>query len=106
MSIHHRNLQLLATEIFKTQRNLNPNFMNKLFDGDTPYTFRSDRNVLAPEPSTTEYDIENARFLRAKMWCTMLSSFKEFQTLNSFKRCIKTINLIAAVDCEKNLLKI
>ena len=30
VSIHHRNLQLLATEIFKTQRNLNPIFMNKI----------------------------------------------------------------------------
>ena len=27
VSIHQRNLKLLATEIFKTQNNLNPNFM-------------------------------------------------------------------------------
>ena len=27
VSIHQRNLKLLATEIFKTQSNLNPNFM-------------------------------------------------------------------------------
>ena len=32
LSIHHKNLQLLATEIFTTQKNLNPTFMNKIFD--------------------------------------------------------------------------
>ena len=31
VTIHHKNLQLLATEIFKTQRNLNPSFMNQIF---------------------------------------------------------------------------
>ena len=30
VSIHHKNLQLLATEISKTQKNLNPSFMNKI----------------------------------------------------------------------------
>ena len=39
VSINHRNLQLLATENFKTQRNLNPSFMNKISqEKDTPYT--------------------------------------------------------------------
>ena len=31
VSIHHKNLQLLTTEIFKTQRNLNPSFINQVF---------------------------------------------------------------------------
>ena len=30
-SIHHKHLQLLATEIFKTHKNLNPSFINKSF---------------------------------------------------------------------------
>ena len=90
VSIHHKNLQLLATEIFKTQKDLNPSFTNKIFDEkDTPYIFRSGRNILAPKPSTTGYGIENARFLGAKIWRTMPSSLKESQTLNSFKRGIK-----------------
>ena len=91
MSIHHKNLQLVATEIFKAQKNLNPSFMDKIFDEkDTPCTFRSGRNILAPKPSTTGYGIENARFLGAKIWRTMPSSLKESQTLNSFKTGVES----------------
>ena len=32
VSIHLKSLQLLATEIFKTQKNLNRSFMNNIFD--------------------------------------------------------------------------
>ena len=107
VSIHHTNLQLLATEIFKTQKNLNPHFMNKLFEEkDTPYTFRSGRNILAPKPSTTGYGIENARFLEAKIWRTLPSSLKESQTLSSFKRGIKNHQFDCNCRLCKNLLKI
>ena len=58
VSIHHKNLQLLATEIFKAQRNLNPGFMNNIFEEkDNPYTLLSGRNNLAPKPNTTGYGI-------------------------------------------------
>ena len=106
-SVHsqHNNLQLLATEIFKTQKNLNPGFMNRIFDKkNTPYTLRSGRNISAPKPSTTRYGIENARFFRAKIWRTIPSSLKESQTLNSFRKSI--ISLFATVDYVKDLLKI
>ena len=78
VSIHHKNLQLLATEIFKTEKNPNPSFMNKIFEEkDNPYTLRSDRNILAPRPSTTGYGIEIARFHGTKIWRTTPSSLKE-----------------------------
>ena len=67
-SIHHKNLRLLATEISRTQKNLNPSVIDKIFEEkNTPYTFRSGRNILAPKPGTTGYGIENARFLGAKI---------------------------------------
>ena len=76
--IHHKNLQLLATEIFKTQRNLNPSFMNQIFvEKYTPYTFHGGRHILAPKLNTRGYSIENWR--------------KE--KLNSFKRDIKSLQL-------------
>ena len=88
ISIHHKNVQLLATEIFKIQRNLNPSFMNQTFvEKDTPYTFCSGRDILAPKPNTIGYGIENAHFLAAKIWLT--SSSKEFQILDSFRREIE-----------------
>ena len=90
VTIHHKNLQLLATEIFKTQRHLNPNFMNQIFvEKDNPYTLRSGRNIWAPQPNTTGYGIEKARFLGVKIWHTMPSSLKESHTLDNFKRDVK-----------------
>ena len=78
VSIDCKDLQLLATESFKTQNNLNPSFMNKIFEEkDNPYTLRIGRNILTPKPSSIGYIIENARFLRAKKWRTMPSSIKE-----------------------------
>ena len=81
--------------------------MNKIFEEkDTPYTLRSGRNIFAPKPSTTRCGIENARFLGAKIWHTIPSSLRESQTLNSLKEALKTISLIATVDCTNDLLKI
>ena len=79
--------------------------MNQIFvEKDTPYTLRGGRNILAPKPNTTGYGLENARFLGAKIWHTMPSSLKESQTLNSFKKALKTISLIATVDYANDLL--
>ena len=94
MFIHHKNLQLLASETFKTQKNLNSSFMNKIFE-------ENERNILAPKPSTTGYSIENACFLGAKIWRTIPSSLKESQILNSFKRGIKNHQF----DCNCRLCK-
>ena len=107
-TIHHKYLQLLATEIFKTHKNLNPSFMNQIYmEKDAPYTLRSGRNISAPKPNTTGYGIENARFLGAKIWHTMPSSLKESHTLNNFKRDIKKLKgLSATVDYANYLFKI
>ena len=61
VSIHQRNVKLLATEIFKTQSNFNPSFMKQIFGlKDIPYHLLSCRNILAPKPKTTGYGIESA----------------------------------------------
>ena len=82
MSIHHKNLQSLATEIFKIEKNLNPSFLTKIFEEkDIPYALCSGRNILAPKQSRTGYGIENAHFFGAKIWCTMSSSLKGSQNI-------------------------
>ena len=50
VSIHKRNLNLLATAIFETQSNLNPSFMKQIFvQKDVPYHLRSCRNTFCTE---------------------------------------------------------
>ena len=41
-TIHHRNLQKLATEMFKVKHHLSPTFMNNVFvDSTNPYNLRN-----------------------------------------------------------------
>ena len=35
VSIHHKNLQVLSTEIFKTKNNMTPEILNKIFHNRT-----------------------------------------------------------------------
>ena len=84
VTIHHKNLQLLATEIFKTQRNLIPSFMNQIFvEKDTPYTLRSGRNILAPQP------IRQGMVLKMHVFLERRYGIQESHALYSFKRDIK-----------------
>ena len=81
--------------------------MNTIFEEkDTPYNLHNGRNILAPKSRTTGYGAGDACVLGAKRWHTVPFSLTESQTLNSFKRGIKTISLIAIVDCVKDLLEI
>ena len=103
VSIHHRNLKLLATKNFKTQINLNPSFMKQIFvQKDVPYHLRSCRNVFAPKPKTTGYGIESACFLGSRIWHAMPSSIKESQTVSNFRRRIQSYDF----DCSCRLCRL
>ena len=68
VSIHQRNLKLLATEIFKTQRQLSPSFMKQIFvQKDVPCHLRSCRNTFAPRPKPKGYGVESACFLGSRI---------------------------------------
>ena len=77
VTIHQRNLELLAIEIYKTQNNHNPSFMKQIFVmKDIPYHLRSCKNILAPIPRTIGYGIESARFLGSRIWHALPSSIR------------------------------
>ena len=91
VSIHQRNLKLLATEIFTIQSNLNPTFMKQIFvQKDIPYHLRGCRNTFAPRPKIAGYGIESACFPGSRIWHAMPSYIEESHTLNSFKGKIQS----------------
>ena len=103
VSIHQRNLKLLATEIFKTQSNLNHSFLEQIFVlKDVPSHFCSCRNVFASKPKTAGYGIENACFPGSRIWHAIPSSIKESQTLKNFKRKIQSYDF----DCSCRLCRL
>ena len=59
VTIHHRNIQALATEIYKTLNNSNLIFMKKIFSLKTHnYSIRM-QNLNYPNPHTLSYRVES-----------------------------------------------
>ncbi len=103
VSVHQRNLQLLQTEISKTVNNLNPAFMAEVFvSKDMPYSLRGNNNLVLPKARTNQYGIDTIRFIGQKLWQTLPREIKESQSLEIFKRNIKSIKTF---DCSCKLCK-
>ena len=67
--IHHRNIQTLATEIYKTLNNLNPIFMREIFSSKTHnYSIRT-QNLTYPN----------------QIWKSIPKEIQECDDLRSFK---------------------
>ena len=103
VSVHQRNLQLLLTEIYKTVNNLNPSFMAEVFvTKDVQYNLRGRNNLVLPRARTNLYGIDTIRLVGEKLWQTLPREIKESQSLESFKRNIKSIK---AFNCSCKLCK-
>ena len=74
-TIHHRNLQRLATEMYKGKDNLSPTFMNNIFPGsNNPYNMRTQQTISYRGPKT---------------WALLPNLMKESVSLSVFKIKIK-----------------
>ena len=71
VTIHQRNLQLLATEIFNTKSELNPKIM---------FTSLKIGNV-----KTVYYGTESLTYSSAKIWNLLPNEYKELKSLSTFK---------------------
>ena len=90
VTIHHRNLQLLATEIFKALNNLSSSLMSDLFKiKDTKYNFRKGDILEYNKPHTTTYGTESIAHLAHKIW-DVPQEIKLSKSLTLFKKKIKT----------------
>ena len=103
VTIHHRNIQKLGIEMYKTKHNLSPIMMKEIFP---------DRNYNGPNiRSQTDFELphvnrvkgqETLRFLGPKVWDIIPGSIKEASSLTIFKNKIK--NWIPE-DCPCKLCK-
>ena len=91
VTIHQRNLQVLATDIFKVKNNLSPEIMKQVFDFQEPYyNLRSETSQFRRENiKTTHYGIQSAKFLGPKIWTMVPQNIKNCKFLQEFKRLIK-----------------
>ena len=101
VTIHQRNIQLLAIEMFKVVKGLGPEITKSLFhfDKDT----RSDRSFLRPNVNSVNNGKNSIRYFGPIVWDDMLpSKLKSIQTLQIFKSEIKKWD---PVNCPCTLCK-
>ena len=90
VSIHHRNLQVLATEMFKISRNLCPELLNDIFLKRTnPYNLRRNDTFYSRQVHSVYHGTESLSFLGSKIWELVPLEIKESETLDIFKNKIK-----------------
>ena len=91
VTIHQRNIQTLAIELYKVKNGLSPKIMNELFSlHSVNYNLRSEDVFLSRNVRTVRYGTESLSYLAPKIWSLIPSKIKEVNSLNSFKEGIKT----------------
>ena len=86
VTIHQRNLQLLATEIFKTKNEINPKIMEEIFTfKNVDYDLRNNTSLKIGNLKTVYYGTESLINLGAKIWNLLPNEYKELKSLSTFK---------------------
>ena len=90
VSIHHRNLQVLATEMFKVHRGLFPEILRETFVSKTSsYNLRRNDTFGKRKVHSVYHGTESLSFLGPKIWDLVPVGLKQSETLYPFKLKIK-----------------
>ena len=90
VTLHHRNLQQLATEIYKALNGVSSSLMTELFViKECNYNLRKEVTLASNKPSSTKYGINSISHLSPKIWEQIPKEIRTSETLNIFKGKIK-----------------
>ena len=91
VSIHIRNIQRLAIEMFKFYNGLSPPLMNNTFKlrEENPYNLRNVSEFSRPMINSVYHGTESISFLGPKIWDILPEKLKNIETLEVFKKEIK-----------------
>ena len=105
LSIHQRNIQSLAIEIFKTNNVLNPNFMKEIFRPvNHNYNTRRD-NLYLPNPRTVSYGLETFGYRANQIWNSIPIEIKAVKDIDTFQILLSknNTNLCTCNLCKENI---
>ena len=89
-TIHERNIQRLATEIYKTKNNLSPSFMSNIFtESQNPHQLRNEATFETNNVKSVYNGSETIAFRGPQIWSLVPENIKFVATLAEFKRKIK-----------------
>ena len=88
--IHIKNLQVLATEMFKVYRNVSSPIVRQLFQlRNNDYNLRQFSQFDLPNVKSVFCGTESISFLGPKIWNIVPNEFKKETSLDAFKKLIK-----------------
>ena len=90
-SIHHKNIQSLAIEIYKFVNGLSPEIMNSMFNlkENNRYSLRNVYELYSRNTRTVKYGTETISYLAPKVWSIVPQPIKESTSIHSFKTEIR-----------------
>ena len=78
VSIHYRNVQVLATEMFKTHRGLFPEILRETFVSKTSlYDFHRNKIFEKRQVHSVYHSTESLSFLGPKIWALVSVELKQ-----------------------------
>ena len=98
VTIHQRNLQNLALEVFKVKNNLAPEVMKEVFvTKDSHYDLRNKTDFKLYKVRTVSYGTETISTLGPKIWNLLPSEIVTAPTYSIFHKRLKDFNLYTVV---------
>ena len=92
VSIHIRNIQTLAIELYKVVNSLSPAIMTHIFPLKETLLYSSKSIFKTSNVRTTSFGLESLRYLGPKIWDIIPTELKSVTSLNIFKAKIKLWN--------------
>ena len=92
VTVHRKNVQALATEIYKVKNGIGPEIMKDIFELQNPsYSLRSSCNQFRRENiKTVHYGLQSVRYLGLKIWELVPNNIKYSNSLIKFKKLNKS----------------
>ena len=90
VTIHHRNIKILANETYKFLQGLSPSLMNEIFvERNNNCCLRGNNFLTRRRVNSVRYGTETVSFLAPKIWHILPKDIKDSESLDIFKRKIK-----------------
>ena len=90
VTMHHRNLQVLVTEMFKVKTGISPVIMDDIFQTrEGIYGLRNMSQFKQHCVKTVHFGTESVSFLGPKLWQILPQEYKNIDDIDVFKSRIK-----------------
>ena len=90
VTIHNRNLQILAVEVYKFVNGISPKIMGGIFElNQHSYNLRSGISFKSHNIKTVHYGLQSISYLAPRIWNLVPDTIKNTTTVSLFKGKIK-----------------